>query len=160
MILRQWPSRLRRRRRLSASLAPVRLMTTRSTAGSPIRVMRKDSRITRLIRLRSTALPDVFREMAIPKRASPKVFPRASTVNSESVDRALPRKTWENSVGLVRRLRRGKVWEGLMLRRSVRTISPSIRDRALHGPWRDDGKVPDGRPWLPYGHGNHGCARA
>lgn len=101
-------------------------MTTKSTPGSPIRVMRNDSRITRLMRLRSTALPDAFREMAIPKRASPKVFPCASTVNSESLERVLPRKTRENSVGLVSRFRRGRVWEGLMLGRSVRTISPSI----------------------------------
>jgi hypothetical protein len=160
MILRQCPSRLKRRRRLSASRAPARLITTKSTPGSPTRAIRNDSRITRFIRFRSTALPEALRDIAIPSLASPVVLALANTVKKESAERLLSRKTRENSVGLVRRLRRGKVWDRSLLRRTVRSVSLSIRGRAVHGLWRGDEPGPGGRPWLPCGHEIRGCARA
>ena len=63
--------RLARSSAPAASRARPRALTTRSTAGSSCWCSRKDSRIVRRIRLRSTELPAFLTETANPRRGPP-----------------------------------------------------------------------------------------
>ena len=83
----QWRSRLRRIALLSPVRTPLRAFTTISASGNPCWCKRKDSRTSRLTRLRRTALPTTRAGMDSPSRARFPALVRARTVKNESADR-------------------------------------------------------------------------
>lgn len=93
--------------RRSAWAAAGRAITTISMAGSPARLCRKLSRTTRLMRLRSTADLETFRETAMPSLASGPDPGRLTSVNSASVFRRPDLSTRRKSSGERSRYSRG-----------------------------------------------------
>jgi len=78
----QSASRLARRSLPAASRARPRALTTKSTCGSSCWCNRKDSRMVRRIRLRSTELPAFLTETASPRRGPPMSFGIAVTAKN------------------------------------------------------------------------------
>ncbi len=96
-------SRLRTMDALSASRAPERALTTISTAGSSCWCCRNDSRTSRLMRLRRTALPMTRAAIESPRRGMPPSLLRVKIANEPSAERRASRYTRSNSDLALRR---------------------------------------------------------
>jgi hypothetical protein len=93
---------------LSHPAAPGRAMTTISRAGRRGLCLRKDSLTRRLIRLRSTADLETFRDTASPSRADGPGPSAATTIRKESPQRRPDLNTRPNSAGDSKRCARVK----------------------------------------------------
>src|SRR4029079_7494573 len=95
--VRQCRSRLRVIAALSASRAPARALTTRSTAGNSCVSCGTVSRPRRLMRLRRTALQTMRAAIANPRRGTGAPVLRANIAKKASAERRASRYTRSNS---------------------------------------------------------------
>ena len=99
----QWRCNERKSFSWSACIAGVRAITTKSKPGSWCWLSRKDSRLIRLIRLRSAAFLTFRFEMANPNRGASRPLVLASTHNNASEDFEAFAKTCLKSSALISR---------------------------------------------------------
>jgi hypothetical protein len=138
-MLFQCFSRLARKSFGNARRAASRAETMTSTGGRSCWFKRKDSRASRLIRLRATALPNVRVAIANPKRAQLASFRITDRLKYAHPSFLPCRRTVRNSAGRCRRLwgskvslllERGIVKKSCAMRQGQRRLRPFARRRA------------------------------